>query len=108
MLFHLATHPDATVGDITTALGGSPAGVSGLLTRMEKTGLITRTPDPHDRRTLHVALTPTGRDALTHARAALEDLNGHLTDGFTPEELATVHRWLTHATHLPDDPAPGR
>ncbi|GAA4922982.1 transcriptional regulator, MarR family [Stackebrandtia albiflava] len=102
VLFHLGGNPGATVGDITRALHASPAGASGLLARMETAGLITRTPDADDRRSLRVALTPAGREALASARSALGELNAHLVDGFTDEELAVVARWLGHAARLPD------
>lgn len=97
MLFYLAGHSEATVGDITRALNASPAGTSTLLSRMETAGLITRTTDQRDRRSLRVTLSPVGREALTEAQAALSELNEHLTHGFDGAELAVVQRWLEHA-----------
>ncbi|MGM7420857.1 MarR family winged helix-turn-helix transcriptional regulator [Cellulosimicrobium sp. CpK407] len=98
VLLHLADHPGATIGEVTAALQASPAGTSGLLARMERADLVRRRTDPDDRRTVHLDLTPTGTAALDDVRAALAELNDRLTDGFTPDELATVSRWLEHVT----------
>ncbi|WP_418276415.1 MarR family winged helix-turn-helix transcriptional regulator [Isoptericola jiangsuensis] len=98
VLLHLADHPGATVGEVTTALQASPAGASGLLARMERADLVRRRTDPDDRRTVHLDLTPTGIAAVHDVRMTLAELNDHLTDGFTPDELATVARWLEHVT----------
>ncbi|MGO3484696.1 MAG: MarR family transcriptional regulator, partial [Cellulosimicrobium funkei] len=76
----------------------SPAGTSGLLARMERADLVRRRPDPDDRRSVRLDLTPTGTAALDDVRAALAELNDRLTEGFTPDELATVARWLEHVT----------
>ena len=97
VLLHLAGHPGATIGEVTAALQASPAGASGLLARMERAGLVRRRPDPDDGRTVRLDLTPAGTAALDDVRTALGELNDRLTDGFTPDELATVARWLEHA-----------
>ncbi|WP_264030702.1 MarR family winged helix-turn-helix transcriptional regulator [Cellulosimicrobium sp. SH8] len=98
VLLHLADHPGATIGEVTSALQASPAGTSGLLARMERADLVRRRTDPDDRRTVRLDLTPAGTAALDDVRAALAELNDRLTDGFTPDELATVARWLEHVT----------
>lgn len=98
VLLHLADHPGATIGEVTAALRASPAGASGLLARMERADLVRRRTDPDDRRTVRLDLTPTGITALGDVRAALAELNDRLTEGFTPDELATVSRWLEHVT----------
>ncbi|GAA1708461.1 MarR family winged helix-turn-helix transcriptional regulator [Isoptericola hypogeus] len=98
VLLHLADHPGATIGEVTAALQASPAGTSGLLARMEGAGLVRRRADPDDHRTVRLDLTPAGTAALTDVRGALAELNARLTDGFSPDELAVVARWLEHAT----------
>jgi DNA-binding MarR family transcriptional regulator len=99
VLLHLADHPGATIGEVTAALAASPAGASGLLARMERAGLVRRRADPDDGRTVRLDLTPAGTAALADVRAALAELNDRLTDGFSPDELAVVARWLEHVTH---------
>jgi len=98
VLFHVAGAPETTTGEVASAIHGSAAGTSGLLARMEQSGLITRRPDPADRRTIRVSLAPAGADAMADIREAVTDLNGLITDGFTAEELETVARWLRHVS----------
>lgn len=102
VLFHLAAHDNALVGDVTAALGASASGVSGLLSRLEKAGFVTKSPDPVDARAVRLTLTPLGREAVGTARTVTRELNAHLTDGFSAEELQTVTRWLRHATGIQD------
>jgi DNA-binding MarR family transcriptional regulator len=83
---------------VTAALQASPAGASGLLARMERANLVRRRTDPDDHRTVRLDLTPTGTAALGDVRTALAELNDRLAHGFTPDELATVARWLEHVT----------
>jgi len=97
VLLHLADHPGATIGEVTTALQASAAGASGLIARLERADLVRRRTDPDDRRTVRLDLTPTGTAAVGDVRDALAELNDRLTDGFSPGELAVVARWLDHA-----------
>ena len=98
VLFYVAGNPAATTGQVAEALHGSAAGTSGLLARMESAGLIQRTLDPEDRRSIRISLAPAGEDAMKDVRTAVFDLNGLVTDGFSAQELETVARWLAHVS----------
>ncbi len=102
VLLYLATRPGASTGEVADAVDASPAGLSGLLSRLEKSGLITRAPDPGDRRTIRVNLTADGKAALGAVQSVLGELNGKITDGFSGEELAVVARWLRHVAEVLD------
>lgn len=97
VLMYLRQKPTATMSELTSALRASPAGASGLVARMESAGLVARTPDESDQRVTRVSLTDRGTEAATEARAALDDLNTALNEGFDDHELATVARWLDQA-----------
>jgi DNA-binding MarR family transcriptional regulator len=45
-------------------------GMTGRLDKLEKAGLITRSPDPGDRRSLRAQLTPAGKELIDQAVAA--------------------------------------
>jgi DNA-binding MarR family transcriptional regulator len=47
--------------------------VTALIDRLESDGYVERTVDPSDRRTVHAALTPTGRAAYERASAILAE-----------------------------------
>lgn len=59
----------STVGNICTALGLDTGTVSPLLKRLEARGLLQRTRDKADERTVLVSLTPAGRELKEEARA---------------------------------------
>jgi DNA-binding MarR family transcriptional regulator len=102
VLLYLATRPGASTGEVAEAVDASPAGLSGLLSRLEKSGLITRAPDVADRRTIRVTLTLDGKAALGVVQSALGELNERITDGFSAQELAVVARWLRHVSEVLD------
>lgn len=104
VLFHLARDTPSRVTDIAAALDASPAATTGLIHRLETAGIVTKTPDPTDARSTLVDLTDHGRTLLPAAKRILAELNAHVTEGFTVDELATVERWLEQASRL----RPGR
>lgn len=103
-LLFLAQHPHATMTQLTDALHASPAGASGLLSRMESSGLVSRVADEKDQRVIRLTLTPLGTTTVSDARTALTELNQSLTQGFDQAELAIVARWLTHVADTIDSP----
>lgn len=102
VLLHLASHPGASTGDVARAVDASPAGLSGLLARMEASGFITRTPDPADARTIRLDLTPGGTEALGLVHESIDELNARINEGFSASELATVARWLRNVSEVLD------
>ena len=61
-----------------------------MLARMERDGLIRRTPDPADGRSSHVVLTQAARDRLPDACATLLQGNHEALDGFDAGEAAQL------------------
>ena len=51
-----------------------PTSVTSTTDRLERDGLVKRSPHPNDRRTTLAELTPTGRELLTEATAVLEGI----------------------------------
>lgn len=102
VLFHLAARGPSRMGDLADALGASPAGLSGLVDRLARRGLVERLPDPADGRAALVALTDAGAAEVGPALALVAELNAEATAGFTAEELAVVDRWLAVVAGLPN------
>jgi DNA-binding MarR family transcriptional regulator len=100
VLFHLARKDGAPVGEIARELNSSVSGVSGLIDRLGKAGLVVKETDPGDRRGVRVRITEDGRAAAADAGEVLAELNRHLTAGFSADELQTVGRWLGHVQEL--------
>ena len=96
VLFLLAKRDGALIGEVAEALDATPSAMTGLVDRMARGGLLERRPDPEDGRAQRLYLTDKGRDALAYAKRGLDSINAQLTEGFTPEEVDAVARWLTH------------
>jgi DNA-binding MarR family transcriptional regulator len=95
LLFFLAKNDGALTNEAAAALDLKAPGMSGLVDRVERAGLIERYADEFDRRASRLWLTEDGRAALKRSKAALAHLNARLTDGFTASEIDIVVRWLT-------------
>ncbi len=71
--------------DIATALGYSPRTITEALDALERDGLITRTPDPADRRAKTLRLTKKGTHDLAEAQVVRDQVRatmfGALIDG---------------------------
>lgn len=61
-----------------------------VLARMERDGLIRRTPDPNDGRSSLISLTETALASLPAARAALSEGSEQALAGFSEDEVATL------------------
>ncbi|MGW6422200.1 MarR family winged helix-turn-helix transcriptional regulator [Nocardia sp. NPDC055053] len=86
--------PELTQKELAEATGIEQPSMAQLLTRMDRDGLIRRTPHPRDARSQAIALAP-GTDAqLAEAGESLTALNARAVAGFTPEEVATLKHLL--------------
>jgi DNA-binding MarR family transcriptional regulator len=65
--------PGCRVYDIASELGITAGGVSKLVDRIEASGYCHRLPNPADRRSSLLELTPAGQRLLTEAGAAFDD-----------------------------------
>ncbi|MFT8675774.1 MAG: MarR family transcriptional regulator [Acetobacter sp.] len=61
-----------------------------MLARMERDGLVQRTPDPHDRRSSLISLTPKALERLPAGRAVLRQANADMTQGLSPADVDTL------------------
>ena len=66
-----------------------------MLARMERDGLIRRTPDPEDGRSSRIVLTKTAQAHLPEACATLFQGNREALDGFTDKEVTQLVALLT-------------
>ncbi|MET9883672.1 MarR family transcriptional regulator [Streptomyces sp. NPDC006430] len=65
-------------------------GMTGRLDKLEKAGLLTRTPDPHDRRGLQVTITDRGLALVDEAVAAGLEVQRAALTGLSDEEVAVL------------------
>jgi DNA-binding MarR family transcriptional regulator len=69
----------------------SPSGVTHLVTRLERDGLVRRIVDEGDRRSFFAALTPAGHQRLRDSRPTHNEvIREHLTRRLTPNQLGAL------------------
>jgi DNA-binding MarR family transcriptional regulator len=97
VLLHLYAAPTRrlTMGELGDAVVISKSGLTGLVDRMRRAGLVTRRGDRHDRRVVQVTLTAAGAEVYERARA---DHRRGVQDGFlrhlTAAEAVALDRGL--------------
>ena len=92
VLYALAGAPDGLrVTDLIEDALLTQAGVSRLVTRLQKRGLIERRSDPDDARVCRVVLTTEGRAVQRRlGRAHARHVTAAMTRALTPEQLTTL------------------
>jgi MarR family transcriptional regulator for hemolysin len=80
---------------LAEATGIEQPSMAQLLTRMDRDGLIRRTPHRHDARSHTIALAAGSAARLAQARQQLAHLNRQAVAGFTAEEIDTLKVLLT-------------
>jgi len=79
--------------DLAAAVGCSRATMTGIVDTLERKGLVTREPNPHDRRSLLVKLTQRGR-ALAESTPTLDRIFRGCCVGLEPDEVGQLSRLL--------------
>jgi MarR family 2-MHQ and catechol resistance regulon transcriptional repressor len=69
-------------------------GITGLIDRLEAAGLVARRRCSHDRRVVHVAITPEGLERIAAIDAPLESAQAAIMGSLTPDEQQTLSRLL--------------
>lgn len=83
-----------TQNDICEHLLVDKSNITGLVDRMEKTGLLRRTVVPHDRRCHHIELTDEGRTILEKVEQPYRDYIKKLMNIFDANELANLSDYM--------------
>ncbi len=74
-----------------TSLGRSSGGMTKILRRLGTLGLVERTPDPSDKRSNLVRLTPLGKEVEERAFEAFLERTHDLLRSASPEDLGTIN-----------------
>lgn len=91
LLRYVRGHPDARVADLASAFAMGVGTTSKVVDRLEKEGWMERHPNPANRRSSLLALTPAGESVVSRAepawQAAIQELLG---GAVTPDELTAL------------------
>jgi DNA-binding MarR family transcriptional regulator len=75
-----------------------------VVARLEEAGLVTRTPDPVDRRVAHVAITPEGSALLKRIRSRKNQYLARRLQQLEPDEQATLAEAVAILERLIEQP----
>jgi DNA-binding MarR family transcriptional regulator len=80
----------SNIKDLAASAGVSSRNVTGLVDTLERAGLAVRVPDPRDRRSVLVRITPDGRTWLAEFRRPSQLAMAALFQGFTAAETTQL------------------
>lgn len=103
-LWEVARRPGLRPGDLARALGLGVAGTSSVVDKLVRSGFVRRDPDPSDRRSLNLGLTPAGRHAHEWVEEQLDLVVARvLGDGPGAAATAAALRRLAQQFTTPED-----
>jgi MarR family transcriptional regulator, organic hydroperoxide resistance regulator len=79
---------------VLDATGQRPSTLTGILDRLERAGLIERTPNPRDRRSVLLGLTADGAKAAARVARAFEEVAARLPERDVRRALAAAEAAL--------------
>jgi DNA-binding MarR family transcriptional regulator len=98
VIFHLVEiGPERLAGipDLNLAFGMRPSTLTSVLDRLEKRRMITRKPNPDDRRSFLIGVTRVGRLAAARVAAMFEELEQSASSAVAERDLAGFHKVVT-------------
>jgi DNA-binding MarR family transcriptional regulator len=94
MLFALWEQEGLTHSELAAQLHVTPATITKMLKRMEKTGFVERRPDAEDQRVSRVYLTDAGRAIRDRVEQVWRTLEEETFEGFNTEERDLLQRFF--------------
>lgn len=96
----VGAHGPLSAGALATLIGLTPGAVTGMVDRLERAGLVTRTPDPADRRRVVISLADNGRERFGEVFAGLSTAMKAMVARYTPEEQALIADYVTRTIDI--------
>ncbi|WP_312630623.1 MarR family winged helix-turn-helix transcriptional regulator [Pantoea piersonii] len=103
VLVALSNNLAATQRDLARFVRVEQPPMAQMLTRMERNGLIHRTPDPKDRRSSRIKLADAAKDRLPVACSVILEANKEALKGFSKSECEQLSALLTRLILNLDD-----
>ena len=99
ILFLLKQKDGRTMGELSQMLSIDNSTITGLVDRLEKTGLVRRDPSPHDRRASQVFVNPEGIEEVDKAKKVIRTVNQEIKNGFSAGEVESFNKILRSFFH---------
>jgi DNA-binding MarR family transcriptional regulator len=105
-LFLLYRRGQATMSQLAMDLGAPLSTVTGLVSRLDRRGLVSRQRDPNDRRAILVELTTEGRQIATRIQEALQGVFARIQSSLSAEELTQLANLVQKVVRALASPPP--
>ena len=109
VLLELGEGPVRTQQALAAAIGADKSRLIPILDNLQGRGMITRRPDPSDRRVRLVALSAEGQEIRDRTQSAIQRAEGKILAPLTPgerEDFIRMARVLHESVLVPADPIP--
>lgn len=93
-LMVIAGKDDCQQKDVARTLELNKSAITGLVSRMEKNGLLRRHSSRDDARAVVLRVTPEGGAKLEQLKPMIATMNSIFSDEFSDEEMLTILRFL--------------
>ena len=103
LLEALRAAPRLPVSELAASAGVAPPTATKMLDALVRDGLAERTPSKQDRRVVHVALTPQGREAVHAAAERVAAGRARVRDQLTAAEQAQAAALLRRLTAVVEE-----
>ena len=87
LMSYLASYAPCPIAEVLRVFGTRPSTMTSMLERLETNGLLTREPDPQDRRSVRVALTREGKVVAERINRLVRDLEHRIGTHVKPDQL---------------------
>lgn len=95
-----------SVGELGERVSLDSSTLTGIIDRMERSGYVERRPNPADRRSVLVFLTPKARELGPRILQFADELDAALREPFSQEEMGTFERVLRSLAEAPESRVP--
>lgn len=89
-----------SAGALAKEIGLTPGAVTGMVDRLARAGLVTRAPDPADRRRVVIRVADTGRAVFGDVFAGLSTEMTAMVARYTPAEQAVIADYVTRTIEI--------
>ena len=83
-----------TMTELSRILSIDNSAITGLVDRLEKSGLAERTANPNDRRAYLIRITDKGKNEIDRAHVIIKKVNEEIKSGFSADEMETFKKVL--------------
>ncbi|AOS62062.1 transcriptional regulator [Actinoalloteichus hymeniacidonis] len=96
----IGAHGPLSAGALATLIGLTPGAVTGMVDRLERLDLVTKTPDPADRRRVVISVAGRGREGFGEIFGGLSTAMQAMVARYSPAEQELIADYVTRTIDI--------